>query len=101
MIQASQSNVVSADYKLNLSEAADGRNLETQVYPNPANEFVTITLANRNLGELKIIDLTGKVVLQQTIQSNDKISLGSISKGVYSLIVLQSNQTFHSKLVKQ
>ena len=55
MIQASQSSVVSTTYTTSLSESNTATISNPQVYPNPANEFVTFALHNDNFGKLKII----------------------------------------------
>ena len=55
-----------------------------QVYPNPASSHITIDAANAMKGNVAIVDLTGRVALQQ--QLNDKlttVSLSSLPAGTY------------------
>lgn len=53
-----------------------------QIFPNPTQNQVTISM-QPNMAELRIIDVQGKVMLQQVINSGTKISLDGFDNGVY------------------
>lgn len=60
-----------------------------KVYPNPANDYLTIKFAKIPEGELLINDLTGKTVLVQMLNKNlsQKVNIQNLSKGVYLVSV--------------
>ena len=75
------------------------------LYPNPAKTEIFINNShNIVLSQVKIFDLTGKLVLAKTLENNDvqSINISSISSGMYliSLEDVTGNQ-FQSKLVVQ
>lgn len=59
----------------------------TTLYPNPATELVTVSVANSLLkSSLVVHDLTGREVQTSVITSNPhQITIGSFAKGVYIL----------------
>ena len=63
------------------------------LYPNPTSDFVTINLANKSKGQVIVLDLLGKVVLNKQFNSNQiQLSLKSIeSKGTYLVKIIDSN----------
>lgn len=65
---------------------------ELTVYPNPATDHLTVefSLANAEQVTARIVDLTGKVLRQNTIEGVDgsnqiQLELNGISKGLYLL----------------
>ena len=58
-----------------------------KVYPNPANKQITIELGNSlNDAELKIKDVTGKIVFsKQEVENKIVVSLNHFANGVYFL----------------
>jgi hypothetical protein len=70
------------------------------VFPNPANEFITINHADRNT-QVTIFDLTGKPVLQRaSLQSSQTIDISKLSPGVYMVKCRQGNKVQQTKLLK-
>ena len=75
-------------------------NASFSVYPNPATDFVT--LSNANGAQVKVIDIMGRVVMQQTINSNSQqISTKALENGVYMLQVTNNGNTTTQKLIKK
>lgn len=74
--------------------------LAVSVYPNPATSMVTIKLANGEQPYVELMDLTGKVVLAQTISQNE-LHLPSLGEGMYLVKVTQpsTGQTAIQKLL--
>ncbi|MBJ7428132.1 MAG: Ig-like domain-containing protein, partial [Bacteroidia bacterium] len=73
-------------------------NLSNQitVYPNPASNFVKITTTkNLTIQQLKLLDITGKIIAQYNNQT--EIDLSEIANGMYLLQI----QTENGNLVKQ
>jgi len=64
------------------------------IYPNPANQWFSIKSPPSGKGRLQILDLAGKVVHDEQVDSADqKISVTNFPKGVY--IVKISNEAGH------
>jgi hypothetical protein len=57
-----------------------------QIYPNPAKESLTITTQNNLIGKYKILDNTGKTVLEGIIpHSETQIDIRQLSPGIYTI----------------
>jgi hypothetical protein len=78
---------------------------EMKVYPNPANDKITIELSNANIryDHLEIIGYNGQVVLSQPIdlvKEKMEVNIENLSKGLY-LIRLQNDQgQIYTKMIK-
>lgn len=64
--------------------------IQFSVYPNPANESVSIE--NLPLGsQIKLVDIAGKIIYQSVVNNSiEKIDLQSIVNGIYFIIVLEN-----------
>lgn len=72
---------------------------ELEIYPNPASN--TIKLNNTGSGPITIYDNTGRIVLSDQItSSNDRIHIGHLSSGYYTLI-LEGKETYITHFIKQ
>lgn len=68
-----------------------------KIYPNPASTSFRISgIAN---GQIKIMDISGKVVHNQSINERTLINIETISSGVYFLELTTASQTIREKLV--
>lgn len=65
---------------------------EFNIYPNPASQQVTINLTVFNQPKkISIIDLTGKIIHTETIQSsNEVIDVSNLSKGIYFIKLIDT-----------
>lgn len=74
------------------------------VYPNPANELVSVinNLNSVENFEYSIIDLTGRIIRKGNSTFDKEINIENLSKGNYIIqIVTESGQIFNNKLVKK
>ena len=73
------------------------------VAPNPASDFVNISLSdNWKGGDLRVMDLMGRVVYQSNISRESMIqhiSLNSLNQGVYLVKVKKGNEEFTTKMM--
>jgi len=76
------------------------------VYPNPANDIVTITFSAMEEGayNIKLIDMVGRIVKSETINANSGdntyiMNLDGIAKGVYMIILQKGDNISKGKLV--
>jgi hypothetical protein len=77
------------------------------VYPNPTSKELNIQLPE-NIGntiQIELINLTGKVIINQTFNTlgKNEISLNTeqLVNGIYLIKVLSQNQVFITKIVKE
>jgi len=71
------------------------------VYPNPSTGVFTVEYAGNDSNvEMSILDLNGKVVYSQTINSNKtNIELNTIANGVYTIILVSNDTVSTTKMV--
>jgi hypothetical protein len=70
------------------------------VYPNPAQESVTIQLQNSNTSALiNMYDFTGKQVLSSRIEQKQSVEISALAEGIYLLNVIQGNSVFSQPVV--
>ncbi|MEI8204331.1 MAG: endonuclease [Bacteroidota bacterium] len=53
------------------------------VYPNPANDVVTITSSRDNKFQVEVLDVVGKEVMKSSGEFNLKLSVNQLSEGFY------------------
>ncbi len=68
-----------------------------EVYPNPCNDYFYINSNRADVIQLYSID--GKLVKSESLNSDRKISVSSMVKGLYILKIFSSNQTVHSEIL--
>ena len=66
------------------------------IYPNPANHVVEVKKYN---GNLKIVDITGKLVKEINSYSGGKIDISDIQNGIYQIQLIQNNQLKSKRLI--
>jgi len=72
-----------------------------QIYPNPANDIINIS-GFRGKGMISISDISGKMLLNQEMNfngSDNSISVGGLSDGVYLLQIRTDNEIHTSKII--
>jgi hypothetical protein len=78
---------------LNSSSIVEQHNSIIQLFPNPANQSITITAAHHTIGQIIISNILGKEVMNKSFASNRaQLNLKNLaSKGTYYAKVLDSN----------
>ncbi len=76
------------------------------IYPNPASENATVTFdcAKAGIYDLKILDIYGRIVNEQTLharigENKYAINLNGMAKGIYTILLQGGAQEYHGKLV--
>ncbi len=83
---------------LGLDESA---NANLSVYPNPSTEVVTIE-SNITEGSIQIIDLTGKVVANQTVNGTaTAFNTTALTNGIYTVILTNGSTVETRKFIVQ
>ncbi|WP_341901580.1 choice-of-anchor J domain-containing protein [Fluviicola taffensis] len=71
------------------------------VYPNPMTDFIKIESAKDAIESAQLIDNSGRLVLESTINSKvGTIETSQLAKGNYQLILKTGDQTFKVQVVK-
>lgn len=71
-----------------------------EVYPNPTNNLVTIS-SELDSYDLSVTDLTGKVVLQQSLSGiENSVDVSSLTSGVYLFNINSDNKKETIKVIK-
>ena len=72
------------------------------VYPNPAQDFLTVAAKQNNLSNWSLHSLDGRMVLSGAVERKDRFSINirSLSKGVYYLRLTDTkNAAYYKKIV--
>jgi hypothetical protein len=70
-----------------------------KLYPNPANNSFTIETLENNKQLLQVFDVTGNLVLTQTISGTATIDANGLNAGVYNLNLISSMGVINKRLV--
>ena len=71
-----------------------------RVYPNPTSEQVTFELTEQGEYELKVTDVSGKVILETSAQNSKKITTIDWKKGVYFYTLSNKDKVAKGKILK-
>lgn len=93
-------NVITSDGTTPVIELSNRNAYE--IYPNPANDFVILKSDTPQEAELRIIDILGKVIFQQSLNDTQtQIDLNQLAKGTYLLEILSQDGKETEMLIKQ
>ncbi len=88
----------------NLGACSNGRTVqnktdEIQLYPNPAKEILFVNKSTLNTLSYTLYDISGRYIKGGKIDNNS-IQVKSLQKGFYILQIIDGNETFIKKFVK-
>ena len=70
------------------------------IYPNPAKNQINLQFPNQvTVDKITIIDLTGKILLQQ-IENSNQVNIQNLASGMYILQVFSGDMKWQSKFIK-
>ena len=70
------------------------------IYPNPSKDWVKIDGISE-VSDVQIFDITGKLVLLQEYQVDDRIDISNLTVGMYILNIRNSEGVSSKKIIKQ
>lgn len=74
---------------------------EVSIYPNPVKDVLNIDLKT-NQGNVKIFDLSGKVIKTATVNKSGSVDVSKLSKGMYMVeITTNGNTKVTKKIIKE
>ena len=73
---------------------------QLEIYPSPASDFITISSSGPAIMKISLMDLQGRMVLNQRIDRKMKttLSVGELSSGIYMMLI-ETNQGMYRKKV--
>jgi len=78
--------------------SADGM---ISIYPNPAKDKITIEISDGNsVNNIEIFDISGKLILSQTILMKNNFGISSLEPGIYIIKVSGNSGVFIGKVIK-
>lgn len=72
-------------------------NTNVKVYPNPAKDFIIID--NSGSGTVKIYNLKGEKIMEQTIEGVSRIDISDMPQGIYTYSIHTGNEENSGKLI--
>jgi hypothetical protein len=90
--------------KIVIVNTNDANNANIEVYPNPFNNHVTVSLVDNTPATIEVVTMEGVHVYNTTTNNNSalaNINLTQLTSGVYFIKVTQNGNTTVQKLVKQ
>lgn len=75
---------------------------DIEAYPNPTNGQLNFNFADNTKRQVRISDITGKLLLEQDCtQTNLSLDISGFNQGVYLISIQTGNEIYSSKIVKQ
>lgn len=56
-----------------------------KIYPNPANEFITIQADTHLRLGVSVYDISGRVLIERRLSPNNRIDISALNGGIYIL----------------
>ncbi|MEP7169344.1 MAG: T9SS type A sorting domain-containing protein [Bacteroidota bacterium] len=80
----------------------NSKELNTNIFPNPADKFITIQLEENKSAIVSLSNLEGKLVMQKIISQNEnRIDISLLPKGNYLINIKSDKGEFTQKISKQ
>jgi len=76
-------------------------NIRVDLYPNPAQSSFKISTLETRFESIRILDLSGRTVLNQPFKANEAVNISQLKKGVYLLQLHFNNSHISTKLIKE
>ncbi|MGB0402574.1 MAG: S8 family serine peptidase [Salibacteraceae bacterium] len=73
--------------------------IEIEVFPNPSNGFIELKGDLSRYNAMRVLDISGKQVLESAIKMN--LDISTIENGLYILELVGETQMFKTKIIKE
>jgi len=74
---------------------------DLKVFPNPFHEHILTDGALKDNVSVKIMGISGKVVLKSVLRNASVLGVEKLKAGVYILEIVQDNELFRAKIIKK
>jgi hypothetical protein len=89
------------NYQANGLEENVANELGIRCYPNVVTQTLYVLCSNPSLeGDLTLLDLSGKVVLEQNLSGDTQVDVSNLAKGTYFLKIESNGRVYSQKLIK-
>jgi hypothetical protein len=85
-----QNNIISCMAQTITVETKEIDGAYVEIFPNPANEWITIKTQGTAKAQISIYDATGQFILQRSVQKADTMAIQHLAAGIYLLIIEQN-----------
>jgi hypothetical protein len=74
-----------------------------KIYPNPAKDVLNIEVPINSVFVFKMVDLLGRIILEQTIYTNTSINTEHLNSGLYNTVLTDAsgNKIFNKVFIEQ
>ncbi|NQY08759.1 MAG: T9SS type A sorting domain-containing protein [Flavobacteriales bacterium] len=81
----------------------EASSIQINIYPNPVNDILNISLTQNSTGTLQLVDVSGKTILKDSFRNKTEIqlNLSGFAAGMYVLQIKTGDQTKHLKVFKK
>ncbi len=82
----------------------NNKSTDIKIYPNPAQDMLTVSLDNNTINNVYVLDVSGKEIMKKTVknQKTTTINLSSLESGIYIISVkLNTGSTVYKQIIKQ
>jgi hypothetical protein len=98
-VAGNQSDMTSIYYTY---ETGDGLNHtemgKLTIYPNPSSSY--ISLGNEVRVNMEVFDVSGQLVISKSVNAGEQIDISALHNGVYTVRVIESDNLFVFKIIK-
>jgi hypothetical protein len=91
---------IGADEYYSNTNISDVNASNIAIYPNPANDFISIKSENIIIKKLEIIDISGKIVYSK-IAKNQIFDISDLKSGIYFVEIHTNSEILMSKIIKE
>jgi len=76
------------------SISSNNETLEFDMFPNPANELLNISVEEGFEGELKVYDMQGKLMIVEDLFGSEQVNISDLSVGMYIVQVISEDGNY-------
>lgn len=73
---------------------------DIRIYPNPVKDRLHINLNNSEKTTIKVYDILGKQVLNETLYRSGNVNTSPLNKGIYIIKITYGDRSISKKLIK-
>ncbi|MFN0275717.1 MAG: T9SS type A sorting domain-containing protein [Chitinophagales bacterium] len=82
-----------------INEERGLKDILADIYPNPANDFIVVTLAENRVVTVSLLNLVGQIVLKSTIEAKENyIDISSLKGGIYFVSFMSGDEKVTQKI---
>ncbi|MEP7263307.1 MAG: T9SS type A sorting domain-containing protein [Bacteroidota bacterium] len=77
---------------LSINEFSDENRINVTISPNPANDLILISSDYFERGKLRILDLTGRILIQESFNKKKDLDISTLNSGIYIIQLEEPNK---------